>query len=159
MVDKLKSALNKGFESFDQRNKNNLDIKALIERVANTIEEVSDGTVGFKIEREISVQSVLNSFVNSDLKESRNENSSNVVSVYSKKQPTKEIKLTSFSSNINGFPCSIIVSGNKLVAHDVDTLEDYFASLLASANTVEAIKKLMEQENSSNENESPKEDH
>ncbi len=66
--------------------------------------------------------------------------------------PTKEIKLTIFSSNINGFPCSIVVSGNKLVAHDIDTLEDYFASLLSSANTVESIKNLMQLPGSSNKN-------
>ena len=33
MVDKLKNALNKGFESFDQRTKNLSDIKQLVERV------------------------------------------------------------------------------------------------------------------------------
>ena len=143
MLDKLKDALNKGFESFDQRNKNNLDIKELIAKVTDTIEEASHGTVGFKVEKEISVQNVFNSFLNNELKESKNESCNNIVAVYSKKQPIKEIKLTSFSSNVNGFPCSIIISGNKLVAHDIDTLEDYFASLLSSANTVEAIKKIM----------------
>jgi hypothetical protein len=144
MVDKLKNALNKGFESFDQRTKNLSDIKQLVERVRASILEVSHGTVGFKIEREISVQNVLNSFlINSELKESKNENTNNIVSVFLKESPAKEIKLTNFSSNINGFPCSIVVSGNKLVAHDIEALEDYFASLLSSANTVEAIKTLM----------------
>ena len=56
MVDKLKNALNKGFESFDQRTKNLSDIKQLVERVRASILEVSHGTVGFKIEREISVR-------------------------------------------------------------------------------------------------------
>ena len=147
------NALNIGFESFDQRTKNLNDINQLIQRVSSTILKVSNGTVGFKIEKEKSVQNVLNAFLNnSDVMESKNENITKTVYVYLMENPTKEIKLTIFSSNINGFPCSIVVSGNKLVAHDIDTLEDYFASLLSSANTVESIKNLMQLPGSSNKN-------
>ena len=41
-----------------------------------------------------------------------------------------------------GFHVQLLYQG-MLVAHDIEALEDYFASLLSSANTVEAIKTLM----------------
>lgn len=151
MVSKLKNALHTGFESFDQRTKNNNDIKRLIEMVHETILEVSNEKVGFKLNRDISIQMSFLALIGStDIKESKNENIDHTAVVYSIGDIKKEIRLTSFSSNINGFPCSIIVSGNKLIAHDIETLEDYFADLLSSANTVEAIKALMVEDDNSN---------
>jgi len=152
MVSKLKNALDIGFESFDQRTKNNNDIKKLIEMVNKTILEVSNNAVGFKINKDVSMQMALLSLVGAgaDLKESKSENIPYTALVYSTQNPKREIGLTKFELHINGFPCSIIVSGNKLVAHDIETLEDYFASLLSSANTVEAIKTLISEPNSSN---------
>jgi len=149
MLNKLKNALDTGFESFDQRNKNNNDINDLIEMVNQAILEISNNSVGFKISKDVSMQMALLSLVGvgTDLKESTSENIPYTASVYSTKNSKKEIGLTKFDSSINGFPCSIIVSGNKLVAHDIETLEDYFASLLSSANTVEAIKTLMDEVN------------
>ena len=154
MVSKLKNALSTGFEAFDQRAKNNSDIKKLIEMVHETILDVSNGKVGFKLNRDISLPMSFREFIGSpEIKESQNENIDHTAVVYSLDEIKKEIQLTKFSSNINGFPCSIIVSGNKLIAHDLETLEDYFADLLSSANTVEAIKELMGEDDNSNHSE------
>jgi len=151
MINKLKDALNTGFEAFDQRAKNNNDINELVKMVHETILDVSNGKVGFKLNRNKSLPVSFLEFIGgSEIKENQNENLDHTAVVYFMDDIKKETQLTTFSSHINGFPCSIIVSGNKLVAHDIDTLEEYFASLLSSANTVEAIKKLMAEDDNSN---------
>ena len=52
--------------------------------------------------------------------------------------------LTVLEIHINGFPCSMNVNGNKLIANDIEALKENFGELFSSSDFGDKLRKLDE---------------
>jgi len=52
--------------------------------------------------------------------------------------------LTVLEIDINGFPCSMNVNGNKLIANNIEALKEIFGELFSSSDFGDKIRKLKE---------------
>lgn len=149
-TNKFGDAFLTGIQASEHKAKNLSDIEDVIKNLSEAIKDITTNkiSISYKSSRKNSIGSTLAaitmaSAIGLELNETpKNEKPENKA-IYAINSQGNEELLTPVELGNEGFPCTIYIDGNKLIAMDKQSLEENISQMLSSATIGDKFQRLL----------------
>lgn len=143
----LKAAMLKGISASKDKETIIGEINSLLEETDKLLKDVTGGEVEFKWRKyELNTLGIIANIALPiyavDIKQPTNEK--RVLYICRTADSKIREDLTILEIDIDGFPCSMNVNGNKLIANNIEALKENFGELFSSSDFGDKLRNLQE---------------